>query len=99
MPTFTEIAAAGTAAALVPIKSITMLSKNDYFKYQGGGDEPGPVVEKVLEQLKAIQQGRAEDPFQWREPVREYKKGEYAIDGEEVNGIDGVNGKAVGQLP
>ncbi len=76
-----------------------MLSKNDYFKYQGGGDEPGPVVERVLEQLKAIQQGRAEDPFGWREPVREYKKGEYRADGEEVNGVDGVNGHPVGQLP
>ena len=93
---FTEIAAAGTAAALVPIKSITMHSKNDKFTYQNEGDEPGPVVEKLLEQLKAIQQGRAKDPHGWRESVREYKKGEYSIEGDEVNG---VNGHIPGQLP
>lgn len=93
------MAAAGTAAALVPIKSITMRSKNDLFTYQGGGDEPGPVVQKLLEQLKAIQQGRVKDPHGWREPVREYRKGEYVVEGEEVNGVDGVNGSVPGQLP
>lgn len=71
-----------------------MRSKNDHFKYQGGGDEPGPVITKVLEQLKAIQQGQAKDPFGWREEVREYKKGEYADEGSE-----GVNGKVPDQLP
>lgn len=99
LPNFTEVAAAGTAAALVPIKSITMRSKNDKFIYQNEGDEPGPVVEKLLEQLKAIQQGRAKDPHGWREPVREYKKGEYAVEEEEVDGVAGVNGHVPGQLP
>lgn len=84
---------------MVPIKSITMESKGDRFDYQGGGDEPGPVLATVLEQLRAIQQGRAKDPFGWREQVKEYKKGEYATDGEEANGVGGANGKAVGQLP
>lgn len=73
-----------------------MNSKNDKFTYQNEGDEPGPVVEKLLEQLKAIQQGRAKDPFGWRESVREYKMGEYAVEGE---GVNGVNGTVPGQLP
>ena len=76
-----------------------MRSKDDVFTYQGGGDEPGPVVEKLLEQLKAIQQGRAKDPHGWREQVKEYKKGEYDVEGQEVNGVNGVNGSVPGQLP
>lgn len=85
--TFTEVAAAGTAAALVPIKSITMQSKNDTFKYQGGGDEPGPAVIKLLAQLKGIQQGKVKDEFGWVEQVRAYKPEEYVHDGAgEANG-------------
>lgn len=92
--TFTEVAAAGTAAALVPIKSITMQSKNDIFKYQGGGDEPGPAVIKLLAQLKGIQQGKVKDEFGWVEQVRAYKPEEYAHDG-----TGEVNGAASGQTP
>ncbi|KAM3414666.1 putative branched-chain-amino-acid aminotransferase TOXF [Cercospora zeina] len=95
--TFTEIAAAGTAAALVPIKSITMRSKNDIFKYQGGGDEPGPAVVKLLAQLKGIQQGKIADAFGWVEQVREYKPGEYAHDG--AGQTNGVNGATPDELP
>lgn len=96
LPKFTEIAAAGTAAALVPIKSITMRSKGDTFEYQGGGDEPGPAVVKLLAQLKGLQQGKVEDTFGWVEAVREYKAGEYATDGA---GKTGVNGKTPSELP
>ena len=70
---FEEVMAAGTAAALVPIKSITMRSKGDVFEYQGGGDEPGPVCVKLLTTLKGIQQGKVEDKFGWLEYVEEAK--------------------------
>jgi branched-chain amino acid aminotransferase len=96
--TFTEIAAAGTAAALVPIKSITMRSKNDTFKYQGGGDEPGPAVVKLLAQLKGIQQGKIKDEFGWVEQVREYRPDEYAHDGT-AGQSNGVNGATPNELP
>ncbi|CAK1367689.1 putative branched-chain-amino-acid aminotransferase TOXF [Cercospora beticola] len=96
--TFTEIAAAGTAAALVPIKSITMRSKNDTFKYQGGGDEPGPAVVNLLAQLKGIQQGKIKDEFGWVEQVREYKPEEYAHDGS-AGQSNGVNGATPNELP
>lgn len=80
----------------MPIKSITMRSKNDTFKYQDGGDEPGPAVSKLLAQLKAIQLGKVEDPFGWRESVRQYKAEEY----EREAGVGGkTNGHVVGQLP
>ena len=73
LPTFTEVAAAGTAAALVPIKSITMKSKNDRFTYQDERKEPGPGVTKLLTTLKAIQQGKAKDEFGWLDFVEEHK--------------------------
>ena len=73
LSTFTEVMAAGTAAALVPIKSITMKSRNDKFLYQDGSDEPGPACVKLLTTLKGIQQGKIEDTFGWLEYVEEAK--------------------------
>nr|POE63472.1 putative branched-chain-amino-acid aminotransferase toxf [Quercus suber] len=95
---FTEVAAAGTAAALVPIKSITMRSKNDEFRYQDGGDEPGPAVVQLLAQLKGIQQGKVKDSFGWVENVREYHTGEFEVCGD-VAGNSTHGPKVVGQLP
>ncbi|KAI9695687.1 MAG: hypothetical protein M1836_006139 [Candelina mexicana] len=98
LPSFTEIMAAGTAAALVPIKSITLKSRNDRFLYQGGGDEPGPACVKLLTTLKGIQQGKIEDRFGWLEEVKEAKG--YSTRGS-VNGThdtDGINGM-VDKLP
>lgn len=79
LPTFTEVMAAGTAAALVPIKSITMKSRNDKFSYQGGSDEPGPACVKLLTTLKGIQQGKVKDTFGWLEYVEEVEG--YGLDG------------------
>lgn len=96
--TFTEIMAAGTAAALVPIKSITMRSRNDRFTYQGGSDDPGPACEKLLTTLKSIQQGKMKDSFGWLDYVKEPKwfpsKG--ATNGAAKD--DGVDG-SVNKLP
>lgn len=92
LPSFTEVMAAGTAAALVPIKSITMRSRNDKFLFQDGGDKPGPACVKLLTTLKGIQQGKIEDSFGWLDFVEETKlpengemKGTDVLDGE-VNG-------------
>ena len=76
-----------------------MRSKNDFFKYQGGGDEPGPAVVKLLAQLKGIQTGKVKDPFGWCEPVRQYKEGEYEADGASGKMNGSANGHVVGQLP
>lgn len=93
---FSEVMAAGTAASLVPIKSITMKSKNDKFTFEkalpsDGG--PGPVCKEILRVLKGIQQGTEKDQFGWNHVVREPPKG--FVNGVEVNGktanIDAVN--------
>lgn len=71
LPTFTEVMAAGTAAALVPVKSITMRSRNDKFTYRDGASEPGPACVKLLTALKSIQQGKTKDEFGWLDFVNE----------------------------
>ena len=75
-----------------------MRSKNDIFKYQGGGDEPGPVVVKLLTQLQAIQLGKVKDQFGWCEPVRAYQSGDYEVDAPSGK-TNGANGTVPGQLP
>lgn len=86
LPNFTEVMAAGTAAALVPIRSITRrgtselpdaanVSRNaesEIVTYiPDSQEDAGPVCLKVLTQLKAIQLGKAEDTFNWRCNVTE----------------------------
>lgn len=71
LPSFSEIVAAGTAAALVPIKSITMRSRDDKFLYRDGSDEAGPAAVKLLTTLKGIQQGKIKDTFGWLEYVKD----------------------------
>ena len=98
LSSFEEIMAAGTAAALVPIKSITMKSKNDKFLYQGESDEPGPACVKLLTMLKGIQQGKIKDMFGWLDYIEEpkgfSKKGATA-NGDVTNGVP----KNVDKLP
>ncbi|KAI6890916.1 hypothetical protein D0868_03235 [Hortaea werneckii] len=94
LPKFNEVLAAGTAAALVPIKSITMRSKGDEFKYQGGGDEPGPAIVKLLAQLKGIQSGKVKDTFGWCQEVQPVQEGQYEREPAKSNGV-----AAPGQLP
>ena len=90
LSSFSEVMAAGTAAALVPIKSITMRSRNDEFKYQGGSDEPGPACIKLLTTLKGIQQGKIEDKFGWLERVQQANRSEWEENKakEATNGVD-----------
>ena len=87
--------AAGTAAALVPIKSITMNSKNDTIKYMDDAQtEAGPACSKLLSTLKGIQQGKIKDTFGWLENVPEPKgyKSRPAANGANGNGsVDNVN--------
>lgn len=89
LPSFTEIMAAGTAAALVPIKSITMRSRNDKFLYQDGGDQPGPACVRLLTTLKGIQQGKIKDTFGWLDYVEEVQIQGYG----EMNGTDVLDGE------
>lgn len=79
--------AAGTAAALVPIRSITRriapslppehprVSSRDGEEtvtyIPEGSEEPGPLCTRLLAQLKDIQLGRTKDEFGWRFEVTE----------------------------
>jgi len=100
---FDEVMAAGTAAALVPIKSITMKSTNDKFKYQGGSDEPGPVCVRLLTTLKGIQQGKIKDQWGWLNAVQKADEKDYTVRGSGKSGAgevtNGVNGSNVDKLP
>lgn len=94
LASFTEVMAAGTAAALVPIKSITMRSRDDKILYQDGGEEPGPACVRLLTTLKGIQQGKIKDTFGWLDYVEEVKM---PVNGE-MNGTDALNGEVNGNV-
>jgi branched-chain amino acid aminotransferase len=91
LATFDEVLAAGTAAALVPIKSITLSSKGDKFSYRDGSNEPGPCCVKLLTTLKGIQQGKIEDKQNWLFNVTKPDQ----WDSGNTNGTD----RTVDQLP
>lgn len=85
LPEFSEVMAAGTAASLVPIKSITMKSRGDKFTYPVPSDGgPGEVCRELLKVLKGIQQGVEKDRFGWNAVVQEPPRG--FADRKEVNG-------------
>jgi branched-chain amino acid aminotransferase len=85
---FDEVFAAGTAAALVPIKSITMKSRNDKFTFNVGAEESGgEVCTQVLKVLKGTQNGVVEDQFGWNFVVTEPPKGFVSVQVE----VDGTN--------
>jgi branched-chain amino acid aminotransferase len=68
---FAEIAAAGTAAALVPVKSIELKSKGKKWEYRGMDGQVGPLVTKLLKNLRGIQSGDLPDPFGWQYHVHD----------------------------
>lgn len=81
---FEEVIAAGTAAALVPVGSITMRSRDEKFEYSRGTQNlGGEVYVKLLQTLRAIQSGDAEDTFGWNYEVQAPPKG-WAEGHEEV---------------
>ncbi|MCJ1307590.1 hypothetical protein MMC25_001237 [Agyrium rufum] len=93
---FDEVCAVGTAAAMVPIKTITMRSKGDKFVYRDGSDEPGPAVSKILATYKGIQTGKAKDPFGWLDIVAAPEEYRFNSKEQDTNGEAGklVNGSA-----
>jgi branched-chain amino acid aminotransferase len=106
---FTEVMAAGTAASLVPIRSITRRASSGLPQHERvsakdgeetvtyiseGNDEPGERCIKLLTQLKKIQLGQAEDTFGWRFEVTE--EDAKRVVGEAAAGTG--NGQTVDQL-
>jgi branched-chain amino acid aminotransferase len=71
--------AAGTAAALVPIRSITRESRSETSTYlPSDSEEPGPVFTKLITTLKGIQLGKIKDTFGWNSEVKEVDVKSYA---------------------
>jgi branched-chain amino acid aminotransferase len=61
--------AVGTAAALVPIRSITYKSRNDRFVYTEEATA-GPVCQQLYAALTGIQRGENSDQFGWCAEVK-----------------------------
>ncbi|PSK46150.1 hypothetical protein B9Z65_5118 [Elsinoe australis] len=62
---FTEVMACGTAATILPIKSITRKSSGDKFSYCEDFEGFGPLTRKLLAMLQDIQKGYTEDTYGW----------------------------------
>lgn len=94
LPEFTEVFAAGTAAALVPIRSISRYSDNKTTEYiKEGSENPGPVCSRLVATLQGIQRGKIEDSFGWCQKVE-------AVDAKSLGqtGEQDVNG-SISKLP
>jgi branched-chain amino acid aminotransferase len=68
---FTEVFAVGTAAALVPIKSITRDSTGDKFVFNNELPGPGPCASELTHALTDVLKGVAVDTFGWRHRVQD----------------------------
>ena len=65
IPTFSEIFAVGTAACLVPVRSITRRSTQQKFSFAAAETAPGPLCEALSKKLDAVMRGQATDSFSW----------------------------------
>jgi branched-chain amino acid aminotransferase len=89
LSSFTEVMAAGTAAALVPIRSITRESDARTSTFiDASSEEPGPICLKLLSTLKGVQLGKIEDTFGWNSKVEAVDVKQYAAaaGGAQTNG-------------
>lgn len=67
---FDEVFAAGTAASLVAIRSVSRLSRGDKFDYRCGDQgQGGEICVKLLQALRGIQNGTETDTFGWTSEV------------------------------
>lgn len=66
LPTFSEIAACGTAVVVTPIYEIT---RGDTVITIGSPDHCGPVVQKLFDAVQDIQYGRKPDVHGWCVPL------------------------------
>lgn len=87
---FDEVIAAGTAAALVPVGSITMRSRGAKFEYSCGAQKlGGEVCVQLLQRLRGIQSGDLKDTFEWNYEVQPPPEG--WIEGHEEIEQSGAN--------
>jgi branched-chain amino acid aminotransferase len=65
---FDEVIAVGTAASLLPIRSLTRESTGQEFVY---GEKTGECTARLSEGLRNIMRGKVEDAFGWTQVVKE----------------------------
>ncbi|KAI5284270.1 hypothetical protein KEM54_001478 [Ascosphaera aggregata] len=71
-----EVMASGTAAVLVPLKTLTRKSTNDKFAFNiGENGEGGDVFKQLVVTLKAIQTGKFADRYSWNVEVEAAPEG------------------------
>lgn len=68
---FSEVFGAGTAAVLIPVRSIKRESTGEVLSFLQGSEEPGSCYARLYSVLKGIQQGKIEDKFGWVDIVQE----------------------------
>ncbi|RYP81494.1 hypothetical protein DL769_001965 [Monosporascus sp. CRB-8-3] len=66
LPMFSEVLAVGTAAGIVPIKSLTRKSTGDKFSYAAAAESAGPCCQVLSAELDAAMRGKGPDPRGWR---------------------------------
>ena len=66
LETFDEVLAVGTAVVVTPVGSITRGSTRYEF---GASGEIGPTTRRLYDQVRAIQNGEAEDKYGWNHKV------------------------------
>ncbi|EAW11675.1 branched-chain amino acid aminotransferase [Aspergillus clavatus NRRL 1] len=74
---FTEVVAVGTAAMLVPIRSITRKSTGETFEFSTAG--PGEACQRLLQALLEVQKGKVKADAEWLWQVSSVP----GVDGEE----------------
>ncbi|RJE27124.1 Branched-chain amino acid aminotransferase [Aspergillus sclerotialis] len=77
---FSEVLAVGTAAVLVPIRSITRSSLGDKYVYAANEEGNYICAMKLFKAIQDIQRGLVEDLFSWCAPIQE--PGKYLQTGE-----------------
>lgn len=81
LPELKEVFAAGTAAALLPIRSITRKSTGDKFEYDTGANgEGGEIISQLLTVFKGMQSGSVEDKYGWSTKIEPAPEGFTASD-------------------
>lgn len=88
---FDEVIAVGTAASLLPIRSLSRPGTGETFVY---GDKTGECTLKLGTALRNIMKGKTEDQFGWTSQVRESdllldNVAAEVANGDIANGVDG----------
>lgn len=64
--------ACGTAAALLPIRSITCKSAGDEFVFAASSEgKVGAVCKQLFEYLNGVQRGNCKDEWEWARRITE----------------------------